>query len=160
MKSILNLACPLAVVGFAMASLAGSAFAAGPLIAQYGAVAPVTQPGELPDTALDYKVVMNVTSAGPEGAPPPALEAAARLANLLTQSGVPAGHRHIVVVLHGAATSAVLNEAAAKAKGRGVNPSADLISKLTEAGIQRAGVRPSARQSHDRTSGRAEGCAG
>lgn len=106
-----------------------------PLIADYGKTAPVENPGERPDPALDYKVVMSVTKAGENGAPPPALEKAARLANLLAQSGVPAAHRHIVVVLHGPATAAVLNEAGLKARGKTTNPSARLITELTEAGV-------------------------
>jgi intracellular sulfur oxidation DsrE/DsrF family protein len=106
-----------------------------PLIPDYGKTAPVEHAGERPDPALDYKVVMSVTKAGEAGAPPPALEKAARLANLLAESGVPANHRHIVVVLHGPATAAVLNEAGERARGKPVNPSAPLIAKLTEAGV-------------------------
>lgn len=106
-----------------------------PLIADYGKTAPVENPGERPDPALDYKVVMSVTKTGEEASPPPALEKAARLANLLAQSGVPAAHRHIVVVLHGPATAAVLNEAGLKARDKAVNPSARLIAELTQAGV-------------------------
>lgn len=105
-----------------------------PLIADYGKVAPVAHPGVPPEPGLDYKVVMSVTKV--EGAgPPAALEKAARLANLLAESGVPASHRHIVVVLHGAATQAVLNEAGLKARGKTSNPSAKLIEELTKAGV-------------------------
>ncbi len=106
-----------------------------PLIAGYGKTAPVENAGERPDPSMDYKVVMSVTKAGEPGAPPPALEKAARLANLLAESGVPAAHRHIVVVLHGAATPAVLSEAGEKTRGKTANPSADLIAKLTAAGV-------------------------
>lgn len=107
-----------------------------PLISEFGKTAPVENAGERPDPAIDYKVVMSVTKAGEEGAPPPALEKAARLANLLAQSGVPANHRHIVVVLHGPATAAVLNEAGLKARGKTSNPSAALIARLTQAGVK------------------------
>jgi len=106
-----------------------------PLIPGYGAVAPVEHPGERPDPSLDYKVVMNVTKPGEPGAPPPGLEKAARLANLLAQSAVPASNRHIIVVLSGPATGAVLTEAGMKARGKGVNPSAQLIGALTAAGV-------------------------
>ncbi len=107
-----------------------------PLVPGYGKVAPVENPGVKPDPALDYKVVMSVTKAGDAGSPPPALDKAARLANLLAQSGVPATHRHIVVVLHGPATVAVLNAAGMNARGKGVNPSADLIAQLKAAGVR------------------------
>jgi intracellular sulfur oxidation DsrE/DsrF family protein len=105
------------------------------LVAGYGKTVTVENAGERPDPTLDYKVVMSVTKAGEDAAPPPALDKAARLVNLLAQSGVSADHRHIVVVLHGAATSAVLNEAGLKARGKTVNPSAELIAKLTAAGV-------------------------
>jgi intracellular sulfur oxidation DsrE/DsrF family protein len=107
-----------------------------PLVPGYGATAPVQDPGERPDPALDYKVVMSVTKVGDAGEPPPALEKAARLANLLAQSGVPANHRHIVVVLHGPATVAVLNPAGLAARGKTVNPSAELIAQLKAAGVR------------------------
>jgi intracellular sulfur oxidation DsrE/DsrF family protein len=106
-----------------------------PLIADYGKTAPVENPGERPDPTVDYKVVMSVTKAGEDGAPPPQLDKAARLANLLALSGVGAAHRHIVVVLYGAATAAVLNEAGLKARGKTLNPSAKLIGELTQAGV-------------------------
>lgn len=107
-----------------------------PPISGYGKTVPVENAGVRPDPAIDYKVVMDVTEAGEAGSPPPALDRAARLANLLAQSGVPADHRHIVAVLHGAATSAVLNAAGLKARGQTSNPSAALIAKLTEAGVE------------------------
>jgi intracellular sulfur oxidation DsrE/DsrF family protein len=106
------------------------------LVPGYGKTAPVENPGEKPDRALDYKVVMSVTKAGEAGAPPPALEKAARLANLLAQSGVPANHRHIVVVLHGPATFAVLTAAGMTARGKGANPSEALIAQLKTAGVR------------------------
>ena len=105
-------------------------------IAAYGHVAPVENPANAPDPRLDYKVVMSVTKAGEAGAPPMALEKAARLVNLLAVSGVPADHRHLVVILHGPATFAVLNEAGSKAHGRPPNRSADLIANLTAAGVK------------------------
>ena len=107
-----------------------------PLIAEYGKTAAVADAGVVPDPNLDYKVVMSVTKAGEGGAPPEALGKAARLVNLLAESGVQADHRHIVVVLHGGATAAVMTEAAMKTRGKGHNSSADLIAKLTAAGVR------------------------
>jgi intracellular sulfur oxidation DsrE/DsrF family protein len=106
-----------------------------PLISGYGKTVAVENAGERPDPTLDYKLVMSVTEAGPDGSPAPALDTAARLVNLLAQSGVPAGHRHIVLVLHGPATMAVLDEAGLKARGLSANPSASLIAKLADAGV-------------------------
>jgi intracellular sulfur oxidation DsrE/DsrF family protein len=106
-----------------------------PVVPGYGEVTPVDSAAEKPDPALDYKVVLNATKGGAADAPPVFLDKAAKVANLLAQSGVPAGHRHVVVILQGAATTAVLNEKGLKARGIARNPSTDLIAKLNKAGV-------------------------
>ena len=106
-----------------------------PLIAGYGEVIPVENAGERPDPALDYKVVLNATKGGTDDSPVPFLDKAAKVANLLAQSGVPAEHRHIVVIVQAAATMGVLNEAGLKARGKTKNANADLIAKLIAAGV-------------------------
>jgi intracellular sulfur oxidation DsrE/DsrF family protein len=57
------------------------------------------------------------------------------VANLLAQSGVPTAHRHIVVILQGGATMAVLNDKGLRARSMKGNPSTDLIAKLNAAGV-------------------------
>jgi intracellular sulfur oxidation DsrE/DsrF family protein len=106
-----------------------------PLIPGYGEVTPIENAGERPDPKVDYKIVLNATKGGAADAPPPFLDKAAKVANLLAQSGVPAEHRHVVVILQAAATPAVLNEKGLKARGLARNPSADLIAKLNAAGV-------------------------
>jgi intracellular sulfur oxidation DsrE/DsrF family protein len=106
-----------------------------PLIPGYGVVTPVENAGERPDPAMDYKVVLNATKGGTDDTPPIFLDKAAKVANLLAQSGVPANHRHVVVILQAAATTAVLNEKGLKARGLARNPSVDLIAKLNAAGV-------------------------
>lgn len=135
-KSARRSAIAATLTGLTASFGALSAVAAPPAIVAYGGVASVENPARVPDPNLDYKVLMSVTKAGDAGAPPVALEKAARLVNLLAVSGVPASHRHLVVILHGPATYAVLNEAGAKAHGRPPNPSADLIAQLKAAGVQ------------------------
>lgn len=105
------------------------------LIPGYGEVTPVENAGERPDPAMDYKIVLNATKGGGTNSPVPFLDKAAKVANLLAQSGVPAEHRHVVVILQAAATTGVLNAAGLKARGMAVNPNADLIAKLDAAGI-------------------------
>lgn len=124
----------MAALGAGLAPLSASA-AAAPAIAEYGKVAPVENPGQAPDPAMDYKVVISLTGGDLANGHLKGLEAAARLVNLLTEAGVPANHRHIVVVLHGAATPAALNEAGAQAHLKGPNPNADIIAKLQAAGV-------------------------
>lgn len=105
-----------------------------PLIPGYGEVTPIEN-AERPDPKVDYKIVLNATKGGTADAPPTFLDKAAKVANLLAQSGVPAEHRHVVVILQAAATPAVLNEKGLKARGLARNPSADLIAKLNAAGV-------------------------
>jgi intracellular sulfur oxidation DsrE/DsrF family protein len=127
------------------ASLAGFAFTSAlvradvallpPLIAGYGEVTPIENAGEQPDPAVDYKIVLNATKGGGGDSLVPFLDKAAKVANLLAQSGVPAGNRHVVVILQAAATPGVLNAAGLKARGMANNPNADLIAKLNAAGV-------------------------
>jgi intracellular sulfur oxidation DsrE/DsrF family protein len=130
----LRLALAAAALCAGLAPMAASA-AGAPAITQYGKVAPVENPGQLPDPAMDYKVVISLASDAQAGGHLKGLEAAARLVNLLAEAGVPAAHRHIVVVMHGAATLGVLNEAAAQVRLKGPNPNADIIAKLQAAGV-------------------------
>jgi intracellular sulfur oxidation DsrE/DsrF family protein len=56
---------------------------------------------------------------------------------MLAAGGVDADQRQIVVVLHGAATPAVLSDAAWAARGKGdANPNSALIRSLIAAGVQ------------------------
>jgi intracellular sulfur oxidation DsrE/DsrF family protein len=129
-------ACGLiATAALTPAAALAQAPAAGPLIADYGKTTPVPNASERPDPRLDYKVVFSVTKSGGDAEPPPALDKAARLANLLAQSGVDAAHRHIVVIFYGPATTAVLNPAGVKARGKASNPSAEAIDELSRAGV-------------------------
>lgn len=122
------------LIAFAM-PLARAQALLPPAVPGYGEVIPVESAGEKPDPAVDYKVVLNATKGGAADAPPVFLDKAAKVANLLAQSGVPAEHRHVVVILQGAATTAVLNEKGLKARGIARNPSTDLIAKLNKAGV-------------------------
>ena len=126
---------PLVLGGVLAAQALAADTLLAPAIPGYGVVTPVENAGERPDPSLDYKVVLNATKAGAADAPPLFLDKAAKVANLLAQSGVPANHRHVVVILQGAATNAVLNDKGLKARGQSRNPSADLIDKLNAAGV-------------------------
>jgi intracellular sulfur oxidation DsrE/DsrF family protein len=121
----------------ALASSLASADAAllAPLIPGYGEVTPVDNAGERPDPNVDYKIVLNATKGGGDNSPVPFLDKAAKVANLLAQSGVPAERRHVVVIVQAAATTAVLNATGLKARGKTTNPNADLIAKLNAAGV-------------------------
>ncbi len=123
-------------VGLGMALLLATSAGAAQVVEGYGHVTAVDQPGVPPEPTLDYKVILSVTKAGPDGAPAMGLDHAARLANILDQFHVPANHRNIVVILHGPATLAVLNSVGVKAHGKSANPDAELIARLIAAGVR------------------------
>ena len=96
-------------------SLAAS-LAASPSFAQavsgFGGFKPLPEAGEQPDPSRVYRVIFDVSQGGPDDKPLKGLDRVARLANMLAAGGVDADHRQIVVVLHGAATPAVLSDTA------------------------------------------------
>ena len=106
-------------------------------IPDYGSFAPVPGAKERPDPTRDYKVIFEV-SQGPLDATKPleGLERVARLVNLLAANGVGADHRHIVAVLDGDATEAVMTDKAFAARHSGAtNPNVRLIDELRAAGV-------------------------
>ena len=128
--------------GLAAAALALLAAAAGLADAQQLPVPSQGLPGflpgmkEVPDPGLTYKVVFDMSAAGPLDKVHPMLVEAARYLNTLATYGVPPIRRQIAVVLHGAATQFVLNNAAFAARNHGRNnPDAALISAMKSAGV-------------------------
>ncbi|MCI0705398.1 MAG: methyltransferase domain-containing protein [Planctomycetia bacterium] len=106
-----------------------------PVVAGYGAVVPTPDAAEPP--AKGSKVVFDVTAVAKDAAKPlPALERVATLLNLAGVSGLKPSELEIVVVLHGDATSAALDDAAYKEHTGRVHPHADLMKKLKDAGVK------------------------
>ena len=123
------------ILSFAVSLIAAVVQTTTPVIAGHGAIHPVPEAANRPDPALDYKVVFSVTTANPEGKSNPGLEKVARLINLLGDGGVPADRRHIVPIVHGAATPLVLNPHGYATRFKGTaNPDADLLARLKAAG--------------------------
>jgi len=91
---------------------------------------------EVPDPGLNYKVVYDMSSAWPSDRIDPGLLSIARYLNSLAEYGVPPSRRHLVIVLHGAATPFVLQDAAFAARNHGrANPDAALIGRMRQAGV-------------------------
>ncbi|HEX4049998.1 MAG TPA: DsrE family protein [Steroidobacteraceae bacterium] len=92
---------------------------------------------EVPDPGLDYRVLFDLQSAAPATGADPRLQSVARYLNSLAEYGVPPIRRHLVVLVHGAATPLVLNDAAYAAHGRAhANPNTALIARMLAAGVQ------------------------
>ncbi|EZP73103.1 hypothetical protein BV97_04984 [Novosphingobium resinovorum] len=127
----LGLAFALAVPGSVMAQDASH-----PVIPGYGAIMPAHDVASLPDPSLRYHVAFEVTRAGTDDAQiNPALDRVARFVNLLGASGVRPAPGDIVVVIHGPATTAILNDAGYQARFHRANPNTRLIEELQRAGV-------------------------
>lgn len=107
--------------------------AVSPAVPGFGAVVPL--PGAAEPVAKGTKVVIDVTAAGKDGAPPPGLVRAATLLNLAAASGLKPGDVEVVVVLHGDATIDSLTDAA-----RGMTGHPPVGGKLIDA-LGRAGAK-------------------
>lgn len=104
-----------------------------------GAGAATDIPGakEMPDPALDYKIVFNVTKAAakPDGIVP-GLGKIEHYYNTLAHEGVPADHIHFVAVVHGDAIDAILTDAEYGRRHHGMkNPDLPTMKKMKAMGI-------------------------
>ncbi len=129
---------PTAALCAALAVLvsASGAFAQTPAVPGFGKFTALAQAHEQPDPARDYKVVFDISEGAkaPEQ-PNPGLDRAARLINMLSAGGVSPAKRHIVAVMHGPATDAVVSDTAYAARHNGQkNPNTALIAALQAAG--------------------------
>ncbi|MGE5562492.1 MAG: DsrE family protein [Bacillota bacterium] len=124
----------LKLVALLCVAAAGTAGASEP-VAGFGKISPVPGARNLPDRRLQYRVIFSVVKAADTPAKvSPSLERVARFLNLLGSQGVPPRQRHVVVVMHGPATSAVLNDETYRARYGVPNPNLALIRALRNAG--------------------------
>ncbi len=127
---------PFAVLAI-IAALTTTSPAHAQAVPGYGAFAPLPESGEQPDPKRLYKVIFDLSQGGADDQPLKNLQRVARLANILEAGGVGGDRRHIVVVIHGGATPAILTDAAWSARGRGpANPNHPLVRALLDAGIE------------------------
>jgi intracellular sulfur oxidation DsrE/DsrF family protein len=83
------------------------------------------------------KVVFDVTAVNKDATKPlPGLERAAVLLNLAGAAGLKPGDIEVVIVLHGDATSAALDDAAYRTLTGKDHPHAELMKRLKEAGVK------------------------
>ncbi len=107
-----------------------------PVIKDYGKIKFYEDAELIPDKETDYKMVFDLTSDNEEDGVNKGLWKIARIINLLGASGVPKEHRHLVGIIHGKTTPAVLsNEAHHKRTGKN-NPNLDLLKVLTANGVK------------------------
>ena len=129
------------LVGLGLAVAATVAAAAEPAwihpaIPEFGAVVSLPEAGMQPSKDVDYKVVFNLTGGGPNDKINASLDRVARTVNVFASAGVPLSHLHFIVVIHGPATPAVLDNQHYRDKFSVDNPNVPLISALQKAGVK------------------------
>jgi intracellular sulfur oxidation DsrE/DsrF family protein len=106
-----------------------------PIIEGYGGVIEAPDAVEAPRKGM--KVVFDVTAEDANPSKPlPGLIRAAVLLNLAGQVGLKANDLELVVVVHGAAASAVLDDQAYQVRTDRRHPHGDLLQKLSKAGVR------------------------
>ena len=110
------------------------------LVPGYDAARDVPDAKELPDPKIDYKVLFSVSNGAKDrdAEVNPMLPTIARYLNTLGKYGVPADHRHLVVMFHQRSPDfdIVMTNEAYKARYGKDNPNIALIHALKQAGVE------------------------
>ena len=110
------------------------------LVPGYPAARDLPGAAELPDPKIDYKILFSVSNGAKDrdAEVNPMLPTLARYLNTLGKYGVPANHRHLVVMFHqrNPDFDIVLTNEAYKARYGKDNPNIALIHALKQAGVE------------------------
>jgi intracellular sulfur oxidation DsrE/DsrF family protein len=129
-------ACLAGLIVFGAPAFAQGARSPALPLPEYGTTQDVPGAANRPDPSLSYKVVFDVTNSSGTKEKNSQLVAVARYLNTLAQHGVPADRRNIAVVIHGPATSLIMNDGAfATRTGAASNPNTQLVRDLKAAGV-------------------------
>jgi intracellular sulfur oxidation DsrE/DsrF family protein len=102
-----------------------------------GAAHDIPNARDLPDPAIDYKVVFSVAAVAKPDEIHPMLKTIGLYLNTLAHNGVPANHRHIAAVFHQGGGDAVLANDVYKARHNGMNnPNIAMLHELKQAGVE------------------------
>ena len=108
-----------------------------PVIKKFGTVTEVPFSVENPDTKLNYKIIVEVSS---DNTKPEMVheffDKVAAVVNLHALGGVAANKLHVVMVVHGPAAQFVLNNEEYRKKFNSDNPNIPLFRELTDAGVK------------------------
>ncbi len=105
-----------------------------PIITDHGGV--VARPSAVQQPRKGARVVFDVTARAAAGDVNRGLDRAARLLNLYGAAGLASSDIRMVIVLHGEATTCVLNDAAYQRRFEQKNPNLPLIRQLQRHGIE------------------------
>jgi DsrE/DsrF-like family. len=132
---------PAVFIGISFSQAAWAALPAGfwqyPAIAGVGPVHPLPNAGVQPSKIVVYKAVFNLTKAAKSPTDVnDGLAQVARAVNVFASAGVPPDRLRFVVIVHGPATSMVLDNMHYKQRFGMDNPNDVVIRELTAAGVQ------------------------
>lgn len=138
-SSLLLAFAALALMAFQPARAADTQFWQNPVIKSEGAIHPLPDAVFQPKRNVTYKALFSVT----KGEKDPkkvngGLAHVARAVNVFASAHVPLKHLKFVVIIHGKAVPAVLDNAHYKEKFGVDNPNLKLISELRAAGVRLA----------------------
>lgn len=111
----------------------------GEVIKDYGKVYTITNPDFKTDSTAQFKAVFDVARSFDDPAKPNALiETVARFINMHREAGVPAENIKVALVIHGSAYNDILKNEIYQKKFPEIttNPNAELISQLSDQGVQ------------------------
>jgi len=111
----------------------------GDVIQEYGKIYTVNNPDFKTDTTAQFKAVFDVARSFDDPAKPNALiETVARYINMHREAGVPSENIKVALVIHGSAFSDILKNEFYQEKFPeiNINPNAELISQLSDQGVQ------------------------
>ncbi|MCG7855190.1 MAG: DsrE family protein, partial [Methanoregulaceae archaeon] len=106
------------------------------MMKRYGAIHQLPDAACQPERDREYRIIFSITRPPGNGHEhSPGFLHIARTVNALEWGGVPPEHQHLVAIVHGKATPAVLSDPAYwRAFGR-ANPDSNLIRELAEHGV-------------------------
>ncbi len=108
-----------------------------PVIKGYGPAQPLPKAAVQPDKSIKYKVLFDVTvGLKKPDVMNPGLEHLARFINVMASAGVMPKDMEMVAIIHGNATSLVLDNQMFKKKFNTDNPKLQLITDLKNAGVK------------------------
>jgi len=109
---------------------------AGPIIKDYGKVWAINDPDYKIHPDANFKVVFDIMHSPEDPAQlNPSIETAARFLNMHAQSGVAPENMKVALVVHNKASKDIITNAAYEKRYGVVNPNADLVSQLIDAGV-------------------------
>lgn len=108
-----------------------------PGIKNFGGIYPIPEAVELPDSSLNYKIVIDLYSADKDPKEMAySIYNVSRMINLHMQGGVPKEKLKIAGVIHGPATRVVMDNKSYQKKYKTDNPNIEIIKELKEFGVE------------------------